>query len=79
MTAIRRLVRLLNEMEVIGPLIREARGDERQEDLAARAGITPVYLSRIETGLARPTKKVLMKIISAVEFRGEMQKLWRRK
>ncbi len=69
MTTIRRLTRLLNELEVLGPLVRKARGDESQEDLAARAGITPVHLSRIENGLSRPSKTVLRSLILALETR----------
>ena len=45
--------------------MRTARG-WTQEELAERAGIHPVYLSGVETGVRNPTFRVLSRIASAL-------------
>src|SRR5207248_1925289 len=58
--------------QMVGPLIRarrEARGLS-QAELAARTGLAPAYISRIERGaVVRPRRATLQKLGSALGFR----------
>ncbi|WP_258195165.1 helix-turn-helix domain-containing protein [Rhodococcus sp. OK519] len=54
--------------EVVGEQIRQIRTDraERLTDVAARAGVSPQYLSEIERGVKDPSSEVLAAVAGAL-------------
>jgi transcriptional regulator with XRE-family HTH domain len=49
-------------------VVREAQGKGLRET-ARRAGIDPAYLSRIERGLQRPSLRVMLAILRALDLK----------
>ncbi len=69
MTALVKVTQLVSDMKHVGKLFREARGDMSQHQFGSELGITFVYVSRIERGLAMPSFRVIMKLEEFLENR----------
>ncbi len=69
MTVLANVARLIDDMENVGELFREARGERTQAEFGWEMKTTTVYLSRIENGLAQPSLTMIKRLRDVLEER----------